>query len=229
MKHCIKIKFKIRNSADARKGWFSLKHLKSSFIWEIRTLAITGKKNDPNLALPEVNSANVSLLGITMVVAVFDARAALAVGAVIATFILVTDTIFSVIVTYIFLKPMLEVLKVTGGLGVHTAESRRLERTKRWNFAGVLVTVGGSTVLYVNLIVYFALTFFRQYSLHSSAWGNPFSFGLALDSILKTLGMILLCGMFKDVDVPHEIRRSFLRLAAQSYAINCRSTIYSYQ
>ena len=80
-----------------------------------------------------------------MVVAIFDLRAALAVGAVMTTFVLITDAIFSVIVTYIFLKPMLEVLQAAGR-NVDTFASRRLDRTKRWNFAGVFVTVGSSTV-----------------------------------------------------------------------------------
>jgi hypothetical protein len=139
-------------------------------------------------------------LGITIVVCILDIWAALTVGAVLITFILATDTIFSVIITYIFLKPVLEVLQAAGGR-VHTAASRRLERTKRWNFAGVLVTVGSSTVLYLNLIGYFVLTSLRQYALHSSVWGNPFTFGLAVNSILNTLGMVLLCGMFKDVSI----------------------------
>jgi hypothetical protein len=139
-----------------------------------------------------------------MIVTVFDMQAAMAVCAVIATFILVTDAIFSVIVTYIFLKPMLEILQAAGGI-VDTEASRRLGRTKRWNFAGVLVTVGSSTVLYVNLIAFFMLGSLRQYSLHRTVWGNPFTFGLAVDSILNTLGMILLCGMFKDVSLPSRL------------------------
>ena len=139
-----------------------------------------------------------------MVVAVFDLQAAMAVAVVMTTAILVTDTIFSVIVTYIFLKPMLEILQAAGG-NVRTEASRRLERTKRWNFAGVLVTVGSSTVLYVNMLAYFILAFVRQQSLNRSVWGNPFTFGLAVDSILNTLGMILLCGMFKDVSLPYRL------------------------
>jgi hypothetical protein len=135
-----------------------------------------------------------------MVVAVFDLRIAHGVAAVIVTFVLITDTIFSVIVTYIFLKPMLEALQAPGRT-LDTLGSRRLYRTKRWNFAGVLVTVGSSTVLYINSIAYFTLTFHRQHSLNGSVWGNPFTFGIAVDSILNTLGMILLCGMFKDVSL----------------------------
>ena len=139
-----------------------------------------------------------------MAVAVFDLQAAMAVAAVIVTFVLVTDAIFSVIVTYIFLKPVLEVLQAAGG-NVRTEASRRLGRTKRWNFAGVLVIVGSSTVLYVNMLAHFILAFLRQHSLNRSVWGSPFTFGLAVDSILNTLGMILLCGMFKDVSLPYRL------------------------
>ena len=42
--------------------------------------------------------------GVTLVVFVFDSRSALAAGAVITSAILVMDTIFSIIITYIFLK-----------------------------------------------------------------------------------------------------------------------------
>jgi hypothetical protein len=132
-----------------------------------------------------------------MVVYLFDSHAAFGAGAVIWTIVLLTDAVFSVIVTYLFLKPILEVLQVAGG--VQTAASRRLERIRRWNFAGVFVTVGSSTALYVNLVVYFVLIFLRRYSINRGLWGNPFTFGLAADSILNTLGMLLLCGMFKDV------------------------------
>jgi hypothetical protein len=79
--------------------------------------------------------------------------------------------------------------------------TRRLHRTKRWNFAGLLVTVSSSTLLYANAVAYFALSFSRQYSLGRSIYGNPFTFGLSADMILNTLGMILLCGMFKDTVV----------------------------
>jgi hypothetical protein len=99
-----------------------------------------------------------------------------------------------------FPQPMLEVLYAAGGR-VNKQATRRLDRTMRWNFAGVLVTVGSSTVLYANLIVYSALSFARRYSLNSSNYGNPFSFGLSVDTVLNTFGMLLLCGIFKDASV----------------------------
>ena len=139
-------------------------------------------------------------------------RAAMAVGAVITAFVLTTDAIFSVIVTYIFLKPVLKVLQAAGGR-VETSTSRRLERALHWNFAGVLVTVGSSTVFYVNFIAYLVQSFLLDHSLSSSVWGNPFTFGLAVNSILNTLGMVLLCGMFKDASFPRRLTSSAKKVA----------------
>ena len=136
-----------------------------------------------------------------MVVAIFDFRLGIAVGAAIALFVFITDTIFSVIVTFIFLKPILDLLQAAGG-AVQTAAKRRLERTKRWNFAGLILTVVSSTALYLRLIAFFVLSVLRQYSLHSSVFGNPQVLGMPMVSVLNILGMILLCGMFKDTVLP---------------------------
>ena len=54
-------------------------------------------------------------------------------------------------------------------------------------------------MLDVNAFLYFVLTYLQRYSFHSNDWGNPFKFGLPLDSLLNTIGMVLLCGMLKDV------------------------------
>jgi hypothetical protein len=117
-------------------------------------------------------------------------------------FVLITDTIFSVIVTFIFLKPILDLLQAAGRT-VHTAAKGRLERTKRWNFAGLVLTVVSSTALYLHLIAYYVLSALHQYSLlHSSMLGNPYVIGLQMVSMLNILGMILLCGMFKDTVLP---------------------------
>jgi hypothetical protein len=178
------------------KDWLSLKNLRSSFIWEIRTLIISGKKKDNRLC--HMALLSLSLLGIIMVVGIFDLWLAMAVGAAIVPFILITDAIFSVIVTFIFLKPILDVLQAARG-AVQTAAKGRLERTKRWNFAGLILTVVSSTALYLHVIVFYLLSVLYRYShLHSSVVGNPHVFGIPMVSMLNILGMVLLCGMFKD-------------------------------
>ncbi len=108
-----------------------------------------------------------------MFVTIFDMRLGMAIAAAITLFILITDTIFSVIVTFIFLKPILDLLQDAQGI-VPIVAKGRLERTKRWNFAGLILTVVGSTALYLNMIVFFVLSVFHQYSLlHSSVFGHP--------------------------------------------------------
>jgi hypothetical protein len=137
-----------------------------------------------------------------MVVGIFDIRLGSAVGAAIFLFVLITDTIFSVIVTFIFLKPILHLLEAARG-NVQTTAKGRLERIKRWNFAGLILTVVSSTALYLHVIAYFVLSVLHQYSLlHSSVFGNPHVFGIQIVSMLNILGMILLCGMFKDTVLP---------------------------
>jgi hypothetical protein len=137
-----------------------------------------------------------------MAVSIFDVWSGSAVGAAIIFIVLITDAIFSVIVTFIFLKPILDLLQSAGEI-VQTAAKGRLERTKRWNFVGLILTVVSSTALYLHLIAFFVLTVLHQYyPLHSSVFGNPHTFGVPMVSMLNILGMILLCGMFKDTVLP---------------------------
>jgi hypothetical protein len=137
-----------------------------------------------------------------MFVTIFDLRLGIAVAATITFFIFITDTIFSVIVTFIFLKPILDLLQAARG-AVQTAAKGRLERTMRWNFAGLILTVVSSTVLYLHMIAFFVLSVLHQYSLlHNSMFGNPYVFGVQIVAMLNILGMILMCGMFKDTELP---------------------------
>ena len=168
--------------------------------------------------------------GIAFVVAVFNIRAALATGVAVTTSVFITDGTFSIIVTYIFLEPVLDVLKAARGK-VRTMASRRLERTKRWNFAGVVVTVGSVAALYVNFAAFFSLSFLRNYSLSESDWANPLTFGADVGSIAKTLGMVLLCGMFKDIEVKLSSRRKSTQIVASEgqYITGSSSCVYSRQ
>jgi hypothetical protein len=87
------------------------------------------------------------------------------------------------------------------GRRVNTVASRRLERTKWSNLAGVMITVGSSTLMYINFIVYLMLGYFRNWTLNRSSWGNPTVFGFSMDAILNTMGMLLLSGIFKDIPI----------------------------
>ena len=136
-----------------------------------------------------------------MVVAIFDLLSASALAAALVPIVLLTDTIFSVIVTFIFLKSILQLAQAARNT-VQTAAKRRLERTKRWNFAGLILTVVTSTALYLHCIAFFTLNALSQFSIHKSVLGNIYVFGIPMASMLHILGMILLCGMFKDTVLP---------------------------
>ena len=97
-------------------------------------------------------------------------------------------------------KPILSALRDAGS-DVRNPGNQKLERTKKWNFAGVVVVVGSSTVLYLNMLAYFLEQLLHQQTLNASLWGNPFCFGLSVDSFLNTVGMALLCGMAKEVQL----------------------------
>jgi hypothetical protein len=92
------------------------------------------------------------------------------------------------------------------GKFVRSESKSRLERTKQWNFAGVILSVVSVTIVYLNVIVSFVLSVPRIFFLESSVFGNPHIVGLPVNSILNILGVILLCGMFKNMSP-----RAFLR------------------
>jgi hypothetical protein len=115
---------------------------------------------------------------------------------------MISDTLFSIIAVLIFLKPLTNVLK-SGGQ-VDSEASRRLRRTHRSNVWGVTIAVFSSTLLYINMVLFLAFTFSGDYFFYSSRLLNPWCVGLNLDSILNNVGMVLLCGMLKDVGVRSE-------------------------
>jgi hypothetical protein len=147
-----------------------------------------------------------------MVVATFDLWSSCAVAAAIIPLVFFTDSTFSVIVTFIFLKPILKLLQAARGT-VQTAAKRRLERTARWNFAGLILTVVSSAVAYLHLIAFFVFFVFHQYSLRS-VLGNPVVVVMPIAFMLNTLGMILLCGMFKDTMLPSTVLPSRFALSS---------------
>jgi hypothetical protein len=99
---------------------------------------------------------------------------------------------------------------------VRSASKSRLERTKQWNFAGVLLTVVSVTIVYLNVIASFVLSVFHNFSLERSVLGNPYIIGLPVNSILNTLGVILLCGMCKNVSPLAFLRGSKLKIQVEA-------------
>jgi hypothetical protein len=104
---------------DKSIGFFSLSKLESALKWEFRSLAI----------VPVAVFA--FMIG-------FDSVAFAMIGLVAAS-VLVTHFAFSIVVTMIFLRPLVVVLGIK--TGSKSDMDRRLERTIRWTLAGTSVAV----------------------------------------------------------------------------------------
>jgi hypothetical protein len=111
---------------------------------------------------------------------------------------LMADGAFSIAMTKVFLLPVTRVLKMSQGQ-VDTAASRRLKKTKWFNFVGVGIVVFSSSVLYVHLIIQQASLATGSAYFVRSSWLNPSIISINLDAILNSIGMVLLSGMLKDL------------------------------
>ena len=85
--------------------------------------------------------------------------------------IMFTDAYFSVVVTIIFIRPISEVLRSGPGKN-KSAGFRDLERTMYMTLAGSIMAVFSSTVLYLNLLVFFN----GKYDILENAFLNPLVF-----------------------------------------------------
>jgi hypothetical protein len=107
------------------------------------------------------------------------------------------DTTFSVIITAIFLLPILKVLGEGKGVAQHSAGYKKMQQTKWMAFFGATLSVVSSTLLYVNLLL--CVIGGGLGSQHDrNPWSNPNVFGINMDSICNDVGMIFTCGVLKS-------------------------------
>jgi hypothetical protein len=99
---------------------------------------------------------------------------------------------------------------------MRSASKSRLERTKQWNFAGVILSVVSVTIVYLNVMASFVLTASRNFFLDSRVLGNPYIDGLPVCSILNILGVILLCGMCKNMSPLAFLRGSKFKIQVEA-------------
>ena len=113
-----------------------LKKLLRSFTWEARILYFVA------LGVPAY---------------MIHQPAGLAIGGVAVVFIVILDTVFSVLITALFLRPIMEVLGE--GIGVANASEgyKSLQKTKWLTLAGCTLAVGSSTLMYFDLLLYFTI------------------------------------------------------------------------
>jgi hypothetical protein len=108
--------------------------------------------------------------------------------------IMIMDASFSVIITAIFIGPIAKTLSDAGKVKTKSAGYLDLEKTMYMTLTGSTIAVFSSTILYVNLLMFFNGDFeiFRK-----TAFLNPLVFMGNIDSILNSVGMLLVSGIFK--------------------------------
>jgi hypothetical protein len=131
------------------EGWLSLKNLDAAIIWEVRIMVSAG---------------------ICAMSYFFDERLASGLAAVVTVPLVCADLIFSVVITYKFLEPLLSTLKVTKN--IDSVARQRLQRTKRLNVMGVAVLTVCSSLLYSNAFIVLLKGAFGDVSWWKSFWLN---------------------------------------------------------
>jgi hypothetical protein len=151
-----------------------LKKLESSFKWEARILYIVA------VGLPLYTISPLAGLAIA------------AGGFLLA---IVMDAVFSILVTFLFLRPISQVLKNGRGVAQQSQGHHRMQKTKWHTLIGSTLAVVSTTALYINAILCFTV----QGPFWKIPWLNIFVFGMNIDSILNDVGMVIVSGMLKDV------------------------------
>jgi hypothetical protein len=108
--------------------------------------------------------------------------------------IMIMDASFSIIITAIFIRPIAETLGDAGKVKTKSAGFKDLEKTMYMTLIGSTIAVLSSSILYVNLLMFFN----GDYTIFSdNAFLNPLVFMGNIDSILNSMGMLLVSGIFK--------------------------------
>jgi hypothetical protein len=159
-----------------------LQKLKRSLTWEIRSL--------------------LWLAPIGVLSYLFNSTAGLVILIVAGLAVSVINAVFSVVVTMVFLRPIVTVLKEGGNEARHSAGYRYMQTIKWHTLIGSTMCVVSSTLLYLNIALFFG-TYDRNHPsiFLSNEWLNPFVFGLTADSVCNDVGLLFACGLLKSVSI----------------------------
>jgi hypothetical protein len=114
--------------------------------------------------------------------------------------LIVTDGMFSVIVTRIFLKPLFRIMNgADDGVRQQSAGYKRMWQTAHMTLVGSTLAIGSSTVLYLNILLLIAWG--PGSIFYSSPFLHVLCFGINLDSVLNAVGMLLASGTFRDLSI----------------------------
>ena len=127
------------------------------------------------------------------------------------------DTIFSVLITAVFLRPILRVLREGRGVANQSAGYTSMMITKCLTLAGSTLAVFSSTGLYVDAILYTVYGGFGEF-FWTNPYANPNVFGINADAVLNGVGMLLACGVFKKMSCA-SLGSFFSTMFAQSHAV----------
>jgi hypothetical protein len=133
------------------------------------------------------------------------------VGAMSFVLIIVMDTVFSIMITYTFLLPILEVLVEGKGVAQQSTGYKKMQQTKWMTMCGTTLSVMTSTLLYVNFFFFFSSK--NDSWLNSNPWLNVFVFGINFDSICNDVGMIFICGVLKGASLSNPVSLTSARVA----------------
>ena len=154
-----------------------LKLLDVAFVWEVRLLFLV-------------------LAGVLFYLVYKPAAFVLTI--VLGASLLVLDSVVSVLVTMIFLRPIVKTMKEASSfVAQESAGYRHMQQTKWMTLFGAVLTVSSSTLLYINGILQFMSK--KDSLFWTSPWLNVGVFGGNADSILNDIGMMFLSGMARTL------------------------------
>jgi hypothetical protein len=99
----------------------------------------------------------------------------------------VTDGIFSIACTVVFLRPITHALEVGA---VNMPGYQKMRRRKWTTLLGIALVVGGSSALYVQT----CLLSSNPSRFIANPWVNPYIFGTKATSVLRDIGMFMVSG-----------------------------------
>ena len=132
---------------------------------------------------------------------------------------LAQDTVFSCVVTALFLRPIFKILGEVGG--VRSPGQISLEKTKWLTLVGASLAVISSTAFYINCGLFVVLGDYGK-PFYANPYLHVMVFGINLDSVLNDIGMLLACGVVKKITYESVTKRfrCFSVTSKKSYKVD---------